>query len=241
MADQMTVLGTVVQQSGARIASAAERWVPGFVALVAVLLIAFFIAAIVRALLRWGLQRIGFDRRAHEWGIAAEGEWPVGHPPSGILSGVAFWLFMLLGLVVGLQSFDGGLMEGFAARILDYVPHLAAGVLILIIGVGVSRFVERSVLIRAVNLQIQSARLLSLGAKWLIIVLAAAMTLHHLGIGGPIVTIAFGILFGGIVLAIALAVGLGARDLVSRSLARHFPSGPQRLEERPPEDRVQHL
>lgn len=237
MADQMTVLGSVVQQSGARIASAAERWVPGFVALVTVLLIAFFIAAIVRAVLRWGLKRIGFDRRAHEWGIAAEGEWGSGHPPSAILSGVAFWMFMLLGLVVGLQSFDGGLMEGFASRILDYVPHLAAGVLILIIGVGVSRFVERSVLIRAVNLQIQSARLLSLGAKWLIVILAAAMTLHHLGIGGAIVTIAFSLLFGGIVLTLALAVGLGSQHAVGRALEKQL----DRERRKPEEQKIRHF
>jgi hypothetical protein len=218
MADQMTTLGSVVQQSGARIASAAQRWVPGFVALVVVLLIAFLVAMLVRIVLRWGLQRVGFDRFTHEWGIAAEGEWPAGHPPSAILSGIAFWLVMLLGLVVGLESFDGSLMEGFAGRILAYVPHIAAGVLILVFGVGIGGFVERSVLIRAVNLQIQSARLLSLGAKWLIVILSAAMTLHHLGIGGPIVTIAFSILFGGIVLALALAVGLGSQHAVGRAL-----------------------
>jgi hypothetical protein len=35
------------------------------------------------------------------------------------------------------------------------------------------------------------------------------------------VELAFGILFSGIVLTLALAVGLGSRDLVSRSLESH--------------------
>jgi hypothetical protein len=56
--------------------------------------------------------------------------------------------------------------------------------------------------------------------RWLVFVLTAAMVLDHLAIGGEIVALAFGILFGGIVLALALAVGLGSRDLVSRSLER---------------------
>ena len=43
---------------------------------------------------------------------------------------------------------------------------------------------------------------------------------RSLGIGGRIVGLAFGILFGGIVLALALAVGLGSKDLVTRSLER---------------------
>jgi hypothetical protein len=46
------------------------------------------------------------------------------------------------------------------------------------------------------------------------------MALEHLGIGGQIVRLGFGILFGGIVLALALAVGLGSKDMVSRSLER---------------------
>lgn len=70
------------------------------------------------------------------------------------------------------------------------------------------------------NLQIHWARLLSLGVKWLVMVLTVAMALEHLGIGGDIVRLSFGILFGGIVLAAALAVGLGSKDMVSRSWER---------------------
>lgn len=70
------------------------------------------------------------------------------------------------------------------------------------------------------NNQLQYARFLSMGVKWLVLVLTAAMVLDHLQIGGAIVELAFGILFGGIVLTLALAVGLGSRDLVTRSLER---------------------
>jgi hypothetical protein len=54
-----------------------------------------------------------------------------------------------------------------------------------------------------------------------VLVLTAAMVLDHLEIGGNIVALAFGILFGGIVLTLALAIGLGSRDLVSRSLEKN--------------------
>jgi len=55
----------------------------------------------------------------------------------------------------------------------------------------------------------------------------AAMALDHLSIGGRIVDLAFGILFGGIVLALSLAIGLGSKDLVSRSLARQSDKAPE--------------
>jgi len=68
-------------------------------------------------------------------------------------------------------------------------------------------------------------------------VLTAAMVLDHLAIGGGIVDLAFGILFGGIVLALALAVGLGSRDLVSRSLDREA----HRPVEAPVEEKLHHF
>jgi ABC-type Na+ efflux pump permease subunit len=82
-----------------------------------------------------------------------------------------------------------------------------------------------------VNMNLQYARILSAGVKWMIMVLAVAMALEHLGIGGRIVFLAFGILFGGIVLALALAVGLGSKELVTRSLERDGPRLPIESEE----------
>ena len=96
---------------------------------------------------------------------------------------------------------------------------------------GVSRFLARSVLISAVNMQIQSARLLSLGVKWLVIVLTLAMALDHLRIGGMVVQLSFAILFGGIVLALALAVGLGSKEMVSRSWERQTDKVDREMEE----------
>jgi hypothetical protein len=100
------------------------------------------------------------------------------------------------------------------------LPNVLAAVVVLAAGGVAARFLARSVLIGAVNMNLRYARLLSAGVRWLVSVLTVAMALDHLGIGGDIVRLAFGILFGGIVLALALAVGLGSKDLVSRSLDR---------------------
>jgi hypothetical protein len=97
---------------------------------------------------------------------------------------------------------------------------------------------ERSVLIGAVNLQLHSARLLAIGVKWFVLVFATALALQHLGVGGLIVTIAFSLVLGGIVLALALAVGLGSRRAVGRAIARRLDGDRRgKREDRP----VQHL
>ena len=75
-------------------------------------------------------------------------------------------------------------------------------------------------MIGAVNLNLQYGRLLSLGVKWLVVVLSVAMALEHLRIAPGIVELAFGILFGGIVLTLVLAIGLNSRELVTKSFDR---------------------
>jgi hypothetical protein len=120
-------------------------------------------------------------------------------------------------------------------RLFGYIPNVLAALLVLGVGLFAARFLARSALISAVNMKLQSARLISLGVKWLVLVLAGAMALQHLGIGGSLVTLSFGILFGGIVLALALAVGLGSKDMVSRSWER------QSQTEKAPEEHVHHL
>jgi hypothetical protein len=79
---------------------------------------------------------------------------------------------------------------------------------------------------------VQYARLLSLTVKWLVLIVAAAMALDHIGIGRSVLLLAFGILFGGVVLALALAVGLGAKEVVARALDRELrePAGRDKLD-----------
>ena len=60
----------------------------------------------------------------------------------------------------------------------------------------------------------------ALDQRRLILLMPVAM------IGGVVVELAFGILFGGIVLTLALAVGLGSREIVSRSLEKNVERSP---------------
>lgn len=195
--------------------------------LIAVLpgILAFFVAVGIFTLcgvvLSWLSRRclswIKFDTRFAR--MSGDG-WAQATPPSEIVSRASFWICVLFGLIIGVSAFDASYATGTALPImlLPYVTHAVGAIFLLIAGILIARFLARSVLISAVNAQLHYARFLSLGVKWLVLVLTAAMVLDHLEVGGRIVELAFGILFGGIVLTLALAVGLGSRDLVSRSL-----------------------
>ena len=146
--------------------------------------------------------------------------WSPAQSLSLALSRAVFWIGIFMGLVLGIASFDAAYTPSthFAAELYPYLTRIVSAILILLAGTLVARFLARSVLIGAVNMNLQYARLLSQGVKWLVLVLAVAMALEHLQVGGEIVGLAFGILFGGIVLSLSLAIGLGSKEIVSRSL-----------------------
>jgi hypothetical protein len=135
--------------------------------------------------------------------------------------------------LIGLAAFDATLISELVLRLFAYLPRILTAVVVLLVGSVIARFLARSVLIGGVNMNLQYARLVSVGVKWLVIVLSVAMALEHLEIGTGMVHLAFGILFGGIVLALALAVGLGSKELVSRSLEREVNKTPTPVEEEP--------
>jgi hypothetical protein len=210
----------VLNQATARIIRSVANFLPGLLALAIAILLAFLIAWVVRAMIRRSLRGIAFDKRVEQWGFPGMSEWSPGGSPSLLIAQLAYWSILFMGVLIGLSALDANLISLMVMRMFGYLPNVIAAFIIVFLGVFIARFVARGVLISAVNMQIHSARLLSLGVKWLVMVMAGAMALDHLGIGGPIVRLAFGILFGGIVLALALAVGLGSKELVSRSLER---------------------
>lgn len=214
MWDQFSAL---LSQSSNRIVTGIANFLPGLVALLAILLITIAVSAILRVALRRFLRSIDFDARVARLGFPELMELSPRRSPSLLICRIFSWTILILGVLAGISALDAALPSLLVVRLFEYIPNVLAAVFVFTVGIISSRFLARSVLISAVNLKLQSARLLSLGVKWMVLVLATAMALEHLGIGGNIVTLSFGILFGGIVLALALAVGLGSKDMVSRS------------------------
>jgi len=207
--------------ASARIVESVANFLPGVLVFVAVVLGALVVALALRYGLRRALNGLEFDRRTELLGISFA-EWTPSRSASTLVGSVAYWIVLTLGLLLGLTALDAALPSQFAVSVLEYVPHLIAALAILVVGGIAARFLARAVLIEAVNMGVQYARPLSLTVKWLVLIVVAAMALDHVGIGRTVLLLAFGILFGGVVLALALAVGLGARDVVSRALERQL-------------------
>jgi hypothetical protein len=211
-------------------------FLPGLLALVLAVLLASLLGWALGALVGLILRGLDFDKRLQRLGSAAWAEWSPKNSPTLLLRKTVTWTVVVLGWLVGLTAFGAGVTPQLIPHVVESLPNLGTSVVLVVLGFLLARFLSRAVLISAVNMQIQSARLLSLAIKWLVLVFAAAMALDHLHVGGDIVRLGFAILFGGIVLALALAIGLGSKDIVSRSWERQVQSKTE-----PTEDTLKHL
>ena len=219
----------------ARVLTKAAVLLPAVLSLVVAVLICGLIGLLMANLVRRILVSVRFDERVKVNSSGGLLQWSPLQIPSLALSRVVFWCFIFLGLVLGVAAFGAAYSpsEQMADRLYPYLTHLASAILLFLAGGIAARFLARSVLIGAVNMNLQYARLLSQAVKWLVLVLTVAMVLDHLGIGGAIVELAFGILFGGIVLALSLAIGLGSKEIVSRSLEHDVSRHPEETPSRP--------
>jgi Conserved TM helix len=229
--------------STARFLSRLASLLPGLVALVLALLVSILLACILAMIVKRLLTSLRFDERLGQWGFASVGEWSPRNSPTILISRSLAGLVIVGGFLIGVAAFDFEWSHLFVESIFVYFPNVLAAFLVLLVGNIIARFLARSVLIGAVNLNLQYARFLSIGVKWLVIVLAVAMALEHLRIAPGTVQLAFGILFGGIVLSLALAVGLGSKEFVTKSLERDAKkvSSDPRATELVEEDPLRHL
>lgn len=212
----------ILRQATRQIVDDVANFLPGVLVALVLILVTFIGATVARVAAVRALRGLEFDRRADQFGFAALAGRPPSASPSVTAGRIAYWTIVVLGLLASLTALNATIPARLALSVFRYVPHLLAGVVILVVGAITARFLARSVLIGAVNMHLRSARLLSLTVKWLVLLVAVAMALEHLGIGRTILLLAFGIVFGGVVLAAALAVGLGARDAVARALERQL-------------------
>jgi uncharacterized membrane protein (DUF4010 family) len=118
---------------------------------------------------------------------------------------------------VGVDLFQRLIEEFFL-----YLPRLFAALLILLFGFLLGNFFLRAALLAAVNAGISSPRVIGGTVKFLILILALAMALEQLQIARSIVTAAFAIAFGAVRLGVAIAFGLGGREVVRQVLEQRF-------------------
>jgi hypothetical protein len=126
---------------------------------------------------------------------------------------------------MGVEALEMPATAGLVAAVLRFLPNLIVAAVVMVIGWLLANFLGQAALIGAVNAQVAGAPLIAGAVRWLVLVFAGGAALTQLGIAREMVLLAFGIAFGGTVLALALAFGLGGKELAREILESRLRKG----------------
>jgi hypothetical protein len=194
------------------------RFLPRLLAMTAIVVVGWLIAHVTRVVVRRALRLVRVSslfERSGAMDLLRRAEVP---PPERILGAVAFWLVWIAFLLSGMHALGFAGTDLLVADLVRFVPKLVAATVVGLAGVAVSNFFWRATLLAAVNARIPSARLLGGLVRGLGLVATLAMALEQIEVAWGVVRTAFTLTFGAVMLAAAIAFGLGGRSLAQRFL-----------------------
>jgi hypothetical protein len=201
------------------------HYLPRLIVMLILAFVGWVIAYAIKVVLRSILRLIKFDKLSENAGASQLLTKAALPTATEMLSRFVFWVtwlgFILLGVnVLGIL----GLQEQ-VARFFLFLPRLFVALFILFFGLLAASFFSRATLLAAVNANVPSPRIVSLAVRSIIIVFVFSIVFEELGLAEQTMLVAFGIAFGALMVGLAIAFGIGGRDLAQRFLEKKFVRG----------------
>jgi hypothetical protein len=231
MIDGADASETTVQHSLEFLPEAANRFMqkaadmlPDIVAAIGIVIFGWLIAKLVRFAVERALravnfnvltERAGTDHFLQQGGLRGD--------TTTIFGLLAYWVVILAALMGASDKVGLLHLTDILHRILLYSPKILISMLIAVFGAYFARFVGNAVITYCADARIPDSELLGKIAQYLIMAFVIMIALSQLEVGGDIVQRTFLVILGGIVLALALAFGLGGKDWAAAMLERWWP------------------
>ena len=201
------------------------HYLPRLIVLLIIAFVGWLIAYALKALVRSILRLTRFSKLSENTGATQLLHQAALPSSTELLSRVVFWVawvgFVLLGVsILGIVG-----LEEYTARFFLFLPRLFAALVILFFGLVAAGFFSRAALLAAVNASLRSPRLLSTSIRIFISIFALSMAFEVLGVAERTMMIAFGTVFGAVMLGLAIAFGLGGQDLAREFLEEKLAKG----------------
>src|ERR1043165_3947021 len=209
MQQQTTGLSDRLQLSVAQVFG---QTLPALIGALVILFAGYLLAKVLEKLVERGLRRIRLNHMLERGGVIQAVERSGTHVnPTRVLANLVFWLVMFTVILLAANALGLDSLANVVSTLVSYIPSVIAAIVIILVGIVLGGFVGG--LIAASAGAVHGGRSLARVGRAGIVLLAVFMALQELGIATEIVTTAFAILFGAVALAMALAFGLGNRDL----------------------------
>jgi hypothetical protein len=199
------------------------HFLPNFITAILILIVGVVFGIILKTFFLRFFKAISLDKLSERSGvIELLRKGGIRDSVSTLLSRIIGWITIVVFAVISMRSLEVSTVERIFERILLYLPNMFVATLLLLFGYLLSNFLGRAALIASVNAGMKISGLIGRFVKFTVLILSGTMALEQLGIGRETVVIAFTIIFGGIVLALAIAFGFGGKEIARTYLEKKF-------------------
>jgi hypothetical protein len=200
------------------------RWLPSLLGALLILLLGYVVSKAIEGIAQKLLRKVGFDKLIHR-GTAGSYIEKVIASPSRLIGSVAFWLLWLGTLSIAITVLGVPALTNFVYAIYAYVPNIVASVVIFLVAGAISSGAVALVL-RLMG-DTPTGKLVATAVPAITMLIAVFMILSQLQIARDIVNITYTALIGSVALGMALAFGLGGREVAARLLEQAYENGAQ--------------
>jgi hypothetical protein len=189
------------------------------VVMIAGLIISWFAKKLIENL----LILFRFDRWASDVGVTnflARGG--VQSSPSKVLGRIVFWLLIIAVFSFGLNFVGVPQFGEYVSRISSALPHIFVSLIIVVVGIIFSTFLSRVIYVTCENANIGYGDIIAKAVRIVLIIITFGIVFEYMGLGSTILSISFLIIFGGIVMTLSLALGIGLSHVIADLIKSKF-------------------
>lgn len=199
-------------------------FLPNLLGFLVILLVGYIVAKLVATAVQKVLEKTGVDQKLHESDANKYVEMVMsGAKPSRGISRVVFWLIFAFFLFSAIGALGIPALTTFMNDVLAYLPNVIVAIVIFVLAAIIAGAVAGGV--TKVMGDTPTGKIVASVVPALVMIIALFMILEQLKIAEEIVRIAFAATMFALALGLALAFGLGGRDLAGRMLEDAYRKG----------------
>jgi small-conductance mechanosensitive channel len=207
----------------ADLAARVVAYLPTALLALAILVVGWALARLLAALARRLARRVGLDDVVERSGLAQGlAQAKIARPASDLVALLIFWLVFLACLLLALETLGWTLAILPLQNLISYLPRLLAAILILVVGAWLAQALGKAAQAAVASMGVEFHEGVGRAVQGLLLLVTAVLAVEQLGLNLTFLTDALTNLLTLIVAGLALAFGLGGRDVARNVLAGYY-------------------
>lgn len=196
-------------------------YLPNLIGALFLLLIGWWVACLVKSMtvkLVMGLDR--FTGKIKFFGMQPSARIP--EPSSYVVGSILYWVTFLIFITSAASLLGMSMFAGWLSKLVDYLPSILSGVLIVCAGIVFSNLVYQTVLTTAAGINETQRAFIARGAQILMLLMLVLIGVDQIGIDITVIVIVLSVGLGALLGGLSIAFSLGARTLVSNLIGIRY-------------------